>query len=150
MSTIGIFWEMRRAFAVFHLVCCLIARGLVPPRARAALSSSRLLAMAKPVAGEPDGIRPLAVGEVLHRLVARAVGLQYRERFSEFFSPLQYGVANPGGCEACLDLEPETLVLQVDLANAFNEFDRVAMFDELRSHFKELLPFFRCFYAEPS
>ena len=68
-------------FAVFHSVCCLIARGLVPPRARAALSSSRLLAMAKPVQGGPDGVRPLAVGEVLHRLVARAVGLQYRERF---------------------------------------------------------------------
>jgi hypothetical protein len=84
------------------------------------------------------------------------VGLQYRERFSKFFSSLQYGVATPGGCEAvvagiraCLDLEPETLVLQVDLANAFNEFDRVAMFDELRSHFPELLPFYRCFYAEP-
>jgi hypothetical protein len=129
----------------------------MPPRARAALSSSRLLAMAKPVAGGPDEIRPLAVGQVLHRLVARAVGLQYRERFSEFFSPLQYGVATPRGCEAvvagiwvCLDLEPETLVLQVDLANAFNQFDRVAMFDELRSHFPKLLPFFRCFYAEPS
>jgi hypothetical protein len=54
----------------------------VPPHARAALSSSRLLAMAKPVAGGSDGIRPLAVGEVLHRLVARAVGLQYGERFS--------------------------------------------------------------------
>jgi hypothetical protein len=85
------------AFAIFHSVCCLIARGLVPTRARAALSSSRLLAMAKRVAGGPDEIRPLAVGEVLHRLVARVVGLQYRERCSEFFSPLQFGVATPGG-----------------------------------------------------
>jgi hypothetical protein len=106
------------AFAVFHSICWLIARRLVPPRARAALSSSRLLVMAKPVAGGPDGIRPLAVGEVLHMLVARAVGLLYRERFSEFFSPLQHGVATPDGCEAvvagiraCLDLKPETLVL---------------------------------------
>ncbi|GAQ92922.1 hypothetical protein with reverse transcriptase-like domain [Klebsormidium nitens] len=66
--------------------------------------------MAKRVEGGPDGVRPLAVGEVLHRLVARAV----------------------------------------DLANAFNEVDRVAMFDELRLHFLELLPFFRCFYGEPS
>ncbi|GAQ91995.1 protein with reverse transcriptase-like domain [Klebsormidium nitens] len=113
--------------------------------------------MAKPVEGGPDRVRPLAVGEVLRRLVARAVGLQYRERFREFFTPLQYGVATPGGCEAvvagiwaCLDLEPETLFLQVDLANAFNEVDRVAMFDELRLHFPELLPFFCCFYAEPS
>lgn len=152
-----IFGDSPEAFVIFHLVCCLIARGLVPPRARAALSSCRLLAMAKPVDGGPDGVRPLAVGEVWHRLVARAVGIQCRERFREFFSPLQFGVSTPGGCEAvvagiraCLDLEPETLVLQVDLANAFNEVDRVAMFDELRLHFPELLPFFRCFYAEPS
>jgi hypothetical protein len=51
------------------------------------------------------------------------------------------GEAVVAGIRACLDLEPKTLVLQVDLANAFNDFDRVAMFDELRSHFPELLLF---------
>ena len=56
--------------------------------------------MAKPIDGQPDGVRPLAVGEVLHRLVARAVGLQLRDRFQQHFAPLQYGVATPGGCEA--------------------------------------------------
>jgi hypothetical protein len=36
-------------------------------------------------------------------------------------------------------------------ANAFNEVDRVAIFsEELRDHFLELVPFVRCFYAEPS
>jgi hypothetical protein len=61
--------------AAFHVVCSLVARGQMPPRARAG-SSCRLLAMAKPIDGQPDGVRPLAVGEVLHRLVARAVGVQ--------------------------------------------------------------------------
>jgi hypothetical protein len=42
------------------------------------------------------------------------------------------------------------LVLQVDLANAFNEVDRVAMFEELWDHFPELVPFVCSFYAEPS
>jgi hypothetical protein len=36
------------AFAAFHVVCSLVARGQMPPRARAAMSSCRLLAMAKP------------------------------------------------------------------------------------------------------
>jgi hypothetical protein len=88
------------AFAAFHVVCSFVARGQMPPRARAALSSCRLLAMAKPIDGQPDGVKPLAVGEVLHRLVARAVGLQLRDPFQQHFAPLQYGVATPGGCEA--------------------------------------------------
>jgi hypothetical protein len=127
----------------------LVARGQMPPRAQAALSSCRLLAMAKPIDSQPDGVRPLAVGEVLHRLVARAVGLQLRDRFQRHFASLQYGVATPpGGCEtivadirAYIEQEPQSLVLQVDLANAFNEVDRVAMFEELRDHFPELVPF---------
>jgi hypothetical protein len=58
--------------------------------------------MAKPIDGQPDGVRPLAVGKVLHKLVARAVGLQLQDRFQQHFAPLQYGVATPGGCEAIL------------------------------------------------
>jgi hypothetical protein len=88
--------------------------------------------MAKTIDGQPDGVRPLAVGEVLHRLVARTVGLQLRDRFQQHFAPLQYGVASPGGCEAIvagirayIEQEPQSLVLHVDLANAFNEVDRV-------------------------
>jgi hypothetical protein len=54
------------------------------------------------------------------------------------------------GIRAYIKQEPQSLVLQVDLANAFNEVDRVAMFEELRDHFPELVPFVRCFYAEPS
>jgi hypothetical protein len=37
--------EDSTAFAAFHVVCSLVARGQMPPRARAALSSCRLLAM---------------------------------------------------------------------------------------------------------
>jgi hypothetical protein len=112
---------------------------------------------AEPIDGQPDGVRPLAVGEVLHRLVARAVGLQLRYRFQQHFAPLQFEVATSGCCEvivagirAYIEQEPQSLVLQVDLANAFNEVDRVAMFEKLRDHFPELVPFVRCFYAKPS
>jgi hypothetical protein len=63
---------------------------------------------------------------------------------------LQYGVATPGGCEAIvagirayIEQEPQSLVLQVDLANAFNDVHRVAMFEELHDHFPELVPFVR-------
>jgi hypothetical protein len=62
------------------------ARGQLPPRARAALSSCRLLAMAKSVVDGPDGVRPIAVAEVFQRLISRAIALQMRDAFQEYFS----------------------------------------------------------------
>ncbi len=161
----GVVYELYRdlvlehpaVFTSFHAVCSVIARGEVPARAREALSSCRLLALAKPVPDGPDGIRPIAIAEVLQRLVSRAIALQMRDAFEQYFSPLQYAVSTPGGCEsiiagvrALLDLDPDLLVLQVDLANAFNEIDRVAIFEELRTHFPALVPFTRLFYAASS
>jgi hypothetical protein len=144
-------------FSQFHDICSHVARGQLPPRARSALSSSRLLAMAKPVVDGPDGVRPIAIAEVFQRLISRAIALQMRDTFQEYFSPLQYAVATPAGCKtivagvrALLEADPELLVLQVDMANAFNEVDRVAIFEELRAHFPALLPFARLFYAHSS
>jgi hypothetical protein len=117
-------------FSQFHGVCSQLARGQLPPQARAALSSCRLLAMVKPVVDGPDGVRPIAVAEVFQRLISRAIALQMRDTFQEHFSPLQYAVATSAGCEtivagvqALLEADPELLVLQVNMANAFNEVD---------------------------
>ena len=149
--------EHPATFLPFFAVCCHMARGEVPPRAQAALSSCRLLALAKTVPDGPDGVRPIAIAEVLQRLVSRSIALQMRDAFQQFFSPLQFAVSTPGGCEsiiagirALLDVDPESLVLQVDLANAFNEVDRSAIFEELRTHFPALIPFTRLFYAGSS
>ncbi|KAL2620674.1 hypothetical protein R1flu_000879 [Riccia fluitans] len=80
------------------------------------LGASRLLALEKP----SGGVRPIDVGEVLYRLVARTLGFQFREALADHFSPLQFGVATRGGCEtiihglhATLDLHPDWVVLQV-------------------------------------
>lgn len=62
-----------------------------------------------------------------------------------------------GGCEtvvagirATLDLHPEWVVLQVDVANAFNTISRATIFRALRSagpELQALIPFVRGFYA---
>ncbi|CAI7830356.1 unnamed protein product, partial [Closterium sp. NIES-53] len=56
------------------------------------------------------------------------------EAAREFFLPLQYGVAVPGGAEtvihaarAYLDAHPTSMVLQADIANAFNSVSRQAI-----------------------
>ncbi|CAI5982959.1 unnamed protein product [Closterium sp. NIES-65] len=53
--------------------------------------------------------------------------------------------------QSALSLHPEWVVLELDVANAFNSFSRSAMFNALRdSPFSSLIPFFRLFYASPS
>jgi hypothetical protein len=149
--------EHPATFLPFFAVCSHMACGEVPPRAQAALSSCRLLALAKAVPDGPDGVRPIAIAEVLQRLVSRSIAMQMRDAFQQFFSPLQFAVSTPGGCEsiiagirALLNADPELLVLQADLANAFNEVDRTAIFEELRTHFPSLIPFIRLFYSGSS
>ncbi|KAL2610702.1 hypothetical protein R1flu_029275 [Riccia fluitans] len=95
------------------------------------LGASRLLALEKP----SRGVRPIAVGEVLYRLIARSLGFQFWEALADHFSPLQFGVAMHGGCkiiihglQATLDLHPDWVVLQVDIKNAFNTISREALF----------------------
>jgi hypothetical protein len=63
-----------------------VARGRLPPaQARAALSSCWLLAMVKLVVDGLDGVCPLAFAEVFQRLIFRAITLQIRDTFYEYF-----------------------------------------------------------------
>ncbi|CAI7868227.1 unnamed protein product, partial [Closterium sp. NIES-54] len=53
--------------------------------------------------------------------------------------------------QAALSLHPDWVVLELDVANAFNSFNRTSMFDALcESPFSSLIPFFHIFYATPS
>jgi hypothetical protein len=51
---------------------------------------------------------------------------------------------------ALLNLDPEVLVMQVNLANPFNEVDCTAIFEELKAHFPTLIIFTRLYYAGAS
>ena len=70
----------------------------------------------------------------------------------------QMGVAVPYDTEklhhmvrSVLALHPQWAVIRVDVANAFNTVDRVAMFDRLRClpSFSPLIPFLRSPYLTP-
>ncbi|CAI7775507.1 unnamed protein product [Closterium sp. NIES-53] len=96
--------------------------------------------------------------ECILRLVAIAALTQLAEAAREFFLPLQFGVAVPGGAEAVIHVvrtftvaNQDTLVLQVDLANAFNSVDRHAIATALKgSKLEPLLPLVRFSYGQPS
>ncbi|KAL2634242.1 hypothetical protein R1flu_005721 [Riccia fluitans] len=143
-------------FNLLFELCTHIGQGRVSPSMAYLLGASRLLALEKP----SGGVRPIAVGEVLYRLVARSLGFQFWDALADHFSPLQFGVVMRGGCEtiihglhATLDLHPDWVVLQVDIRNAFNTVSWEALFHELRvatGSLDQLFPFVRSFYARRS
>ena len=59
------------------------------------LCGARLHAAAK----KDGGIRPIAVGNLLQRLVAKCCASRLQERAAVLFSPHQLGVGVRGGCE---------------------------------------------------
>ncbi|CAI5986656.1 unnamed protein product [Closterium sp. NIES-64] len=127
----------------------------LPLSVRSYYTASTLVALKKP----QGGVRPIAIGEVLPRLLSRCITLMFKQQMRDTFLPcLQFGVAVPAGIEvmahavqSALSLHPDWAVLQLDVANAFNSFNRIAMFKALRSSpFSPLIPYFSLFYSSPS
>ncbi|CAI5950702.1 unnamed protein product [Closterium sp. NIES-65] len=105
-------------------------------------------------------VRPIAIGEVLVRILSRAVCLQLRDQMARvFLASQQFGVGVMCGTEVvvrgvrrALADHPDWVVLQLDVANAFNSFHRYRMFQALQAspEFQCLIPFIGLFYGTPS
>ncbi|CAI5975415.1 unnamed protein product [Closterium sp. NIES-64] len=129
--------------------------GQVPERARPWLAASNLVGLSKP----NGDVRPVAIGEVLPRILARALCISLRPTMASYFLPCnQLGAGTRAGVailthsfRSALATHPDWCALQIDVANAFNSFHRHAMFEGLReSPFSGLIPFLRVFYGTPS
>jgi hypothetical protein len=69
------------------------------------------------------GVHPIVVGET----TSHALCLQFHDGFTTHFSSHQFKIAIKGSCEVVihnikctLDLYPDWVVLELDVANAFN------------------------------
>ncbi|KAL0240906.1 hypothetical protein GEMRC1_006142 [Eukaryota sp. GEM-RC1] len=116
------------------------------------LKTSRLVALDKP----GGGVRPIAIGECISRLLASICFGRIKSKAIEFFRPFQYGIGIVDGTNcACLttDLflnDVDNFLLNVDYKNAFNCVFRSAIYDQLVEHFPELVPYFEAFYGSPT
>ena len=88
----------RRNSAVQELtrLVTVMAGGAVPEEVAPFLCGARLHAAAK----KSGGIRPIAVGNLLRRLVGKCAATKLQDRAAAHFSPHQLGVGVRGGCEA--------------------------------------------------
>ena len=134
----------------------LLARGEAPIFIAPYLCGAGLLARKK----KDGSIRPIAVGEILRRLVAKCLCRLSSQKAASLLVPLQVGVGVPGGCEAV----PHALnglvasvgdttslaIPQVDLKNAFNTLDPSSILRQLADQFPELLRWVNYCYSQPS
>ena len=106
----------------------LILSGELPREAF--LLDGLLIGLEKP----GGGVRPIAISETWYRFAGVCALRTYGRGIGERLAPLQVGVGTPGVTEtvahalaSALAENPETVVISVDMANAFNSIHRAAM-----------------------
>ena len=104
------------------------------------------------------GLRPIAVGEVLQRLVSKCATCAVLSDSLLILSPLQVSVGISGGCDAVLhsilsiiydtNIPSENkFTLLVDFSNAFNSINCATLFKEVRYRLPQIAAWTECSYS---
>ena len=95
------------------------------------------------------GIRPIAVGYTLRRLVAKCVHTHVIKRRSDELQPIQVGVGVSGGAQAAIlamrrlviYLPDNHVVVKLNVSNAYNTIRRDTVMDTVADKIPELYRF---------
>ena len=128
--------------------------GRVPAVIQPVFCGASLCALNK----KDGGIRPIAVGSTLRRLIAKAACKAVTAKMAARFLPVQVGFGVPRATEAAAhaarayvsELQPGEGLLKLDFRNAFNMVRRDAMFQTVLEEMPELYPFIHMCYASTS
>ena len=132
--------------------------GKMDKRISAWLSGAPLTALYKKQCG--GGVRPIAVAEVLRRLISRFCFAAVKSKLPEIFLPYgQVGVGIPGGLEAAVHSlssfidtygdNPTLCCLKLDMATAFNNCHRIPFLQRLHRDLPELFGWDQwCYHTE--
>jgi len=125
--------------------------GQCPADVVSTFFGGRLIALNK----KSGGIRPIAVGFTLRRLVSKCANTHAVSRLAAFFRPVQLGVGTPGGCEAAVhsarrfleSMPKDNVLVKLDFSNAFNCLHRSDMLQSIADRVPELFPSCHAAYA---
>ena len=130
--------ELRTAIAKMTRKMCTEEIPLIPDTNKTSLeayTSCRLMMLNK----MPTGIRPIGIGEVLRRIVGKAILGEIKEDLIESAGSLQVCAGQKAGCEAAAHAmgeifkeEDTDAVLFIDASNAFNSLNREAMLHNMQ------------------
>ena len=150
-----------RILAPLATLCTRLANGGGPTELAQWLAGAPIFPLKK----RGPGVRPIAVGEVLRRLIGRMFvnKPEIKEKTEEIFEKVgQLGVGVKGGAEIAVQLLRTWIekkkakglngwgVLKIDFENAYNTLDRGAIERVLKEEFPELLNWFRFCYGVPA
>ena len=134
-----------------HMVAGLAPRELAP-----FIAGAPLMALVK----QGGGLRPIAIGETIRRLVSKCCCEATTEDAKVIFGPLQVGVSTQGGAEASVHAarrlakefgeDPGKIMLKVDFSNAFNMVDRTEMLAQVYEKVPGLYRWVEYCYSHPA
>ena len=143
----------QRAQAALLKLVNVLAKGSLPAAVSPFFCGARLHAATK----KDQSLRPIAVGNLMRRLVAKCFSTALAEKAATLFSPNQLGVGVRAGAEAIpqavkkvIEEDPSKWVLQCDLINAYNCVERGAVLQATAQHFPECLAWVVSCYGTPS
>ena len=117
--------------------------------------SARMTALTK----DDAGVRGIATGCTLRRLVARTLARQFSKDFEDECAPFQYALSTRAGTDCvghmlrvATDRDHRASVLKVDGIGAYDHVLRAAMLGRLAemTHAQGLIPFVKMSYGAPS
>ena len=130
-------------------LCC----SVVNPDHLKTYTAGRLIPLDK----KPSGVRPIGVGEVLRRIVGKAVTTILKPDLVESTAPIQVCAGLQGGVEAAIHAmrrmydDPDcNAVLLVDAENAFNSLNRSVALHNLKITCPEFFKYVLNTYRQPS
>ena len=132
----------------------LVLTGNIPDVVRPLFFGASLTALNK----TGGGVRPIAVGCTLRRLVTKTASMDVMNQMSEMLAPLQLGYGVGQGAEAAVhatriyleNLPPNNILLKLDFRNAFNSIRRDKLLEAARVWVPEIFPFVHSSYSAPS
>lgn len=136
-------------------LCNFLLKGDLNPEICPYLYGASLCALEK----KDGGIRPIAVGSVIRRLIAKLGCRAVRDEMAVTLNPHQLGFGTPLGCEAAIHAvrlfasdpkNAENVILKVDIKNAFNSIERDVMLTQARAKIPSLCPFLEQCYVSPT
>ena len=132
----------------------LVLRGKVPQSVMPIFFGANLISRQK----KDGGIRPIAVGQTLRRLVAKCISSRVTHSIESELAPLQLGCGVPLGCEAAAhatrlylqSMPSNHLLAKLNFRNAFNSLRRNKMLRAVCETAPELFDFVNAANEHPS
>ena len=122
----------------------LVLTGKTPLSIRSDFFGATLIALEK----KEDSVCPIAVGNTLHCLIAKAAGAKVRDGMVKLLSPRQLGYSIRGGAEVAVysartyleSMDHNHLMLKLGFKNTLNSLRRDGMLEAIHEVFSRALP----------